>query len=75
MRLRVKVNSGIFSSPMGGFDDEMDLKEGTDTLQLMEVLGIIPHTCFMLINGKLGALDSVLTDGDSIAFHPIIIGG
>lgn len=75
MRLMLKVHQSFNYSQKCGFTGEMDFEEGTSVLQLIENLGIPPHTCFILLNGKLGALDNILKDEDSIAVYPVIIGG
>ncbi|NLX62205.1 MAG: hypothetical protein GXZ06_06845 [Tissierellia bacterium] len=75
MLVEVKVHSSFIHSPMAGFKGKKAIVPGSRGEDLVKILGIDKDYCFLMINGKLAYMDSLLKDGDKVEIYPVIIGG
>ena len=56
--------------------DSFPVAEGTTVANLADLLGIDPKDAKLIfINGRKGALDSVLAEGDRVGLFPPVGGG
>ena len=79
MNERVKINLKLYATlrkflPGGG--DEINIEPGSSVNDILKRLGI-PHTeaKLIFINGKRGAIDTILKGGDRLGIFPPVGGG
>lgn len=74
--MHVKVR--LYASLRGGHspEEEMDLPSGATVASMIEALGVQPPAVTLIfINGRHGARESDVHDGDEVALFPPIGGG
>ena len=75
----IHIQIKLFASLLEKLPDNADLfpvAEGTTVENLADLLGIDPKDAKLIfINGRKGALDSVLAEGDRVGLFPPVGGG
>ena len=77
--MRIHIQIKLFATFLEKLPDNADLfpvEEGTTVANLADRLGIDPRDVKLIfINGRKGALDSVLAEGDRVGLFPPVGGG
>jgi molybdopterin synthase sulfur carrier subunit len=77
--MRIHIQIKLFASLLEKSPANADLfpvAEGTTVASLADLLGIDPKDAKLIfINGRKGALDSVLAEGDRVGLFPPVGGG
>ena len=77
--MRIHIQIKLFATLLENLPDNADLfpvEEGTTVSDLADLLGIDPKDAKLIfINGRKGALDSILAEGDRVGLFPPVGGG
>lgn len=77
--MRIHIQIKLFATLLEKLPDNADLfsvTEGATVANLADLLGIDPKDAKLIfINGRKGALDSVLAEGDRVGLFPPVGGG
>lgn len=74
MKVQLKLFTGLRKNRESKY--QFEVEQGATSLLLASLVDIDPKEVNMvLINGKVGKIDSELRDGDIISFFPFIGGG
>jgi len=75
MHIQIKLFATLLEK-LPGNADQFPVVDGTTVADLVTELGIDPKDAKLIfINGRKGALDSVLAEGDRVGLFPPIGGG
>ena len=77
--MRIHIQLKLFATLLEKMPENVDLfpvEAGTTVARLVDLLGIDPKDAKLIfINGRKGALDSVLAEGDRVGLFPPVGGG